>query len=290
MQLTDKYDAIEDKKNLFMLQKMYEKTKLDGAFQRWGGKDRGSGWTNSQGIAYIQNFLQGGTFNYIINVSVPDALRYAHEIREQQSIKYFTQLTTEGVEYVSVDGNNSASYLCGFIDDDQSIKIRSDKRSNPVSFSGLSEELQQDIKYTEKMRVVVLRRITVQEMCVLFRALNTSTQLNHQEYRQARWSPLSKYIRDKGDEMREFFLNFNTNREMDLDTRGHEEKLAAYALKVEKSGEPNKKGLDAFYENTSELSQRARKTIETVLDNAKAISKDQGALQKKLPVGILFLM
>ena len=77
--MTDKYNAKEAKKNLHLLKKMYEKTLLDGNFQRWGGVDRGSGWSMKNGRSYITNFLMGATFNSIINgtINLLEVARFA---------------------------------------------------------------------------------------------------------------------------------------------------------------------------------------------------------------------
>ena len=189
--MTDKYNAKEAKKNLHLLKKMYEKTLLDGNFQRWGGVDRGSGWSMKNGRSYITNFLMGATFNSIINVDAKAALEHCQHIRCTKSIEYFSKVVNSGYEYISIDGNNSASYLTSFISCNEDIKIKMNSSNKFMSFGELCEDYQDELKYTEKINVIILRDITVDEMCNLFRFLNTQTKLNAQEWRQARISDMS---------------------------------------------------------------------------------------------------
>ena len=63
--MTDKYDAKEERKNLYAIDMNYKKTKLDGSFQRYGGYESGSGWNKNQGEAYLESLIQGTVFNII---------------------------------------------------------------------------------------------------------------------------------------------------------------------------------------------------------------------------------
>ena len=254
--MTDKYNAKSDKKSLHMLRKMYKQTLLDGNFQRWGGVHRGSGWSMKNGKSYITNFLQGGTFNNIINVDVKAALTYCQDIKCHKSINYFSEVINKGFEFISIDGNNSASFLSEFISDNDELKIKHANYVKPVAFSKLSEDEKEDIKYTEKINVIILRDITVDQMCDLFRFLNTQTKLNAQEWRQARVSELSQAIRDIGNLNRSFFTHFLYNKEADLDKRSHEELIAVMALKLSanfSTTHAQKSSLDSFYEGTESL-------------------------------------
>ena len=251
--MTDKYDAKCEKKSLFMLKRIYKQTKLDGSFQRFGGYDYGSGWTTPQACSYISNFLNGSTFNKVINVDVEEALKYCKEINDKPSILYFKELLASGHKYVSIDGNNSASYLVAFIDGKDDLVVESDEYSEkPVSFNKMVYETQLDVLHTEKIEVVILRKITINDMCHLFRALNTQTKLNGQEWRQARVTPLAQDIRDFGTKTSSFFMNFIFKGSDPIDKRTHEEILAQLALKIEKDYKGSLKGtwLDYVYENT----------------------------------------
>jgi len=287
--MTDKFDAKQDKKTLSILSKMYEKTLLDGNFQRWGGIARGSGWNLKNGTSYIENFIQGGTFNSIINVEVESCLKYAKEINDTISINYFQNVSDRGYEYINVDGNNTASYLDAFISDNKKIKIKHLNYSSKIRFSELSEEDQEEIKYSEKINVVILRKITVEQMCNLFRNLNEQTKLNSQEWRQARWSPLSQKIRLYGDDNKDFFTHLLYNKIEDLDKRSHEELIAAMAIKIENNhsgSDTLKPVLDDFYEKTYDLDCKTVSYLDTIFSVCNKISSSlSGPLQNKLTKG-----
>jgi hypothetical protein len=287
--MTDKYDARESKKTLNMLLKMYNKTLLDGNFQRWGGISRGSGWTVANGKSFIENFIQGTTFNNVINVEVESSLKYVKEIKDAKSIAYFEDVKNRGYEYVSIDGNNTASYLTAFIQDHKDLKIKHVDYSNKIRFSDLTEDHQEDIKHSEKINVIVLRRITLDEMCDLFRNLNKQTRLNAQEWRQARWSPLSQKIRQYGEDMKNFFTHFVYSNEQDLDKRSHEELIAALAMKIENSHHNyalTKKYLDAFYEDTSALGTKTIAALDEIFSACNKMCEIlPGPFKKKLSKG-----
>jgi len=257
--LTDKYDAKEDRKNLNHISRLHGKTKLDGNFQRWGGIDRGSGWPIKMGNDYLKSLLEGSVYNHIIVVETKEALKYATEMGDTESEMYFEQVSEEGFEYVSIDGNNSSSYIAAFVKDDDRVQPKGKR------FSEYSSEEQEEIKYTEKVNVITLRRIGIVDMCNLFRRLNTNTALNNQEWRQARWSSLSDAIRELGATYRKLFKNLTFGKDEDLDKRYHEEMIAQLALKFTRSIDLKKGALDRFYETAAELEPKVLERLKSIL-------------------------
>ena len=288
--MIDKYDGKETKKSLYMLKKMYDKTLLDPRFQRYGGIKYGSGWNFTNARSYIKNFFAGGTFNSVIVVNVADALRHSTDVACQKSIKYFQDIKNKGYEYISIDGNNSASFLTAYISGNKKLgPIEHENYPNPVMFGDLSEDDQEDIRHTEKIRVIELRKITVDQMCEQFRYLNTSTTLLAQEYRQARLSPLASKIRDYGDSLRDFFQCMVFSNTDNLDKRFHEELLAQLALKIEtnhNTTQVKKNELDNFYDNTHELDSKTIASIDKIVSICKSLQQSIGKqLSKKLTKG-----
>ena len=295
--MEDKYDAKESRKSLYFVKQIYMKTKLDGSFQRWGGYNRGSGWSLKAGISYLQNLILGATFNTIINVDVEAALAYSKEEGCEQSIEYYSGILEEGYEYVSADGNNSASFVTAFLNSEKGVKIKSGA-SNTRSFSEFPEEEQASLQYEEKIRFIVLRKILVHELCDLFRALNESTHLNNQEYRQARCTHLSKFVRElvKGEingANRDAFLKLVYNNELDLDKRSHEEIVAQLALKLSENFNTDlrKANLDSFYEDNFWLSPIVEKHMTSIFkDLAQLAQTLETPLQRKLTKGALHIL
>lgn len=306
-QMIDKYDAREEKKSLSMVQKNYKKTKLDGNFQRHGGVDNGSGWTIKNSNAYLSSLLDGTTFNTIIVAHAGDCLKFAEEVGDEDSIGYFKNILSEGFEFVSIDGNNTSSTVDAFLEGHKDIFIRRNGRKKKLV--NFTEDEQEEIKYSEKIRFITLRKIGIEDMCNLFRALNTSTKLNNQEWRQARWSPLSQYIRDisNGDN-REMFKNLIFNKESDLDKRFHEEMTAQLALKIEKDfrtakdGGSKKKGsgsnmsdvygrhLDQFYEENHSLEDDTRKRLSEIFKITSDMARAVGPQKHKFVKGSLHML
>ena len=288
--MIDKYDAKKETKSLKAVSKLRKITKLDGSFQRYGGHDRGSGWSLTQGIEYLTNLLQGGTFNSIIVVDAEEALKYALERGDKESTTYFRKLLSEGYKYLSEDGNNSSSYISALIEDSEEILIPGPD-GTPQRFSNFSEDDQEDIKYVEKVEVITLRRISIKEVCDLFRQLNTSTQLNPQEWRQARWSLLSAFIRSVSNGTnRLLFKNFVYSNNNDLDKRYHEEMSAQLSLKVKNNYEGSyvdKLRLDSFYEDTPALEPLVEKNVTHILSETLKMAAATGPLKKKLTKGKL---
>ena len=291
LKMMDKYDAKEELKSLWFLMDAHKRTKLDGAFQRWGGYDLGSGWTLPMGIEYLESLIEGGAFNIIINVDVNRCLMYANEIKCRSSIEYFNQAKKDGWEWVSLDGNNSASFITALLNDAPDVKIRGYGDKKRKRFSEFSEAEQKEVSYVDKVRVVTLREITVQDMCVLFRKLNTSVPLNPQEYRQARWTDLSLFVRDAANGAnRQLFKNFIFSKESDLDKRCHEEIVAQLSLKVYDnyiSTYIDKPRLDTFYEKTGELSPTVKADIKKILNEVLRMAEGRGPLKRKLSKGRL---
>ena len=302
-QMNDKYDAKEEKKSLSQIQKFYRKTLLDGNFQRYGGVKHGSGWSIKNSSDYMDNLVSGCTFNHIIVAEVNGCLLWAERIGDQASIDYLSDVQSQGYEYISIDGNNTSSTVNAFFEGHEKITIKGKKLAD------FTEDEQEDIKYTEKIRFITLREIGIEDMCNLFRALNTSTKLNGQEWRQARWSPLSQSIRDisNGDN-RIMFKNLIFNKESDLDKRFHEEMTAQLALKIEKDfrtakdGGSKKRGsgsnmsdvygvqLDQFYEENHNLEDDTRKRLSQIFKITSDMARAVGPQQHKFAKGSLHML
>jgi len=287
--MIDKYDAKRDKKSLHQISKLRKKTKLDGSFQRYGGYDRGSGWDLMRGISYLVNLVLGATFNTIINVDVGEALKYAKEQGNTESVRYFSALASAGYDFLSVDGNNSSGYITALVEDEEDILIPGPD-GVPQRFSNFSEEDQEVLKYNEKVEVITLRRISISEVCDLFRHLNTSTQLNPQEWRQARWSDLSAFVRNASNGLnRSLFKNLIFAKDLDLDKRFHEEMVAQLALKTFRKYESyiDKIRLDSFYETTITLPPQTQTKVGNILSEVRHMALTSGPLKKRLTKGKL---
>lgn len=286
MSVKTKYDGHEEKKNMHMIRKMFEGTKLDGNFQRFGGVDSGSGWSIPDSNEYITSLMGGIAYNKIIVADVECCLLHAKRAGDVMSQIYYEALWDDGdgYKYVSIDGNNTSSTITAFLGGHEKIHFIDDAGTKK-NFADLTADEQDDVMYTEKLDVVTLRQIGIEEMCHLFRRLNKSTKLNAQEDRQARWSKMSQFIRETSnrDKVRTMFTNFWIANTVALDKRTHEEFVAQFALKLDKNPADgvSKPGLDAWYEEATDLSDDTKNKIKTILDAAAEIAAAVGPLTNR---------
>jgi|1_EtaG_2_1085319.scaffolds.fasta_scaffold06456_1 hypothetical protein len=279
MSVKSKYDAHEEKKNMHMIRKLFEVTKLDGNFQRRGGVDNGSGWSINASNEYIASLMSDSVFNKIIVADIECCLLYAKRMGDAASEKYFQTLWDAGYKYVSIDGNNTSSTIAAFLDGHEKIHFIDDVGAKKT-FANLTQDEQDDVMYTEKLDVATLRQIGIEEMCRLFQRLNVSTSLNAQEHRQARWSEMSQFVRDVSNlpEVRTMFTNFVFHKKS-LDKRSHEETVAQLAMKISTNRNLLHKGeLDKFYKSTSSLTEAEQKEITEILRVASKMAKEHGVL------------
>ena len=125
------------------------------------------------------------------------------------------------------------------------------------------------------------------ECCTLFRRWNTQQGLNAQEWRQARITDLSEFIRDQGKLCKDLFLNLNVKKETSLHKRVHEEMIVTLAYKIwkEYSSSVSKSQLDTMYEDKDSFDPKEQRTIELILKNARRIAEDVGTLSEKISKG-----
>jgi hypothetical protein len=283
MKGNDVYDVKETKESLHIIKKKYNQTKLDDSFQRRGGMERGSGWTKKDSEAYMESVFSGAVFNKIMTAEVESCHRFAIEVGDGESERYFKNLIDEGFKYVSIDGNNTSSTFNGYINNEFAVYTDLDpttrgKGKKKKYFRDLSESEQDDLLYTEKLTYYTFRKIGIVEMSNLFRRENTSTHLNRQEYRQARWSDMAKFVRETANEPpnRLIFENLMGISAGDMDKRKHEEYLAQLVYKIanDYAAGPSPSALDAFYEKTPELLLSKASLITAVMKDVSLLAKD----------------
>ena len=290
-QMIDKYDAITKKYSLKKVAKIHNKTKLDGSFQRYGGVDRGSGWDLDNSIKYLTNLLAGSTYNCVIIASVADCYNWAEQENNQEDMDYYKAVMLEGKEYISIDGNNTTSSVAAFVDGYEDLYVV--RHGKKMKLADFSEDDRDDILDDEKINYVILRKIGIEDMCNLFRDLNTSTKLNKQEWRQARWSMTSQFIREiSNGANREQFGAFVFHKNSDLDKRQHEETVAQLVSKIKtgygklSASDQVAKFLDELYENTLSLPKNTQNKVKTILEISRTmVSSPESSKMKKIGRG-----
>jgi hypothetical protein len=192
--MLEAYDNREEKVSLGILSRQYLKTFLDPSFQRYGGVENGSGWSKTQCEEYIGNLVSDMTCNSVIRADVDSCLRFALEENDKESESYFKDKKDKGFESVSIDGNNSTSSIYHFIE--KGMCFNDPQTDEKKLLKDHDEQEQMDIRWSNKITVHTLKRISYQGMCHLFRNVNKSTKLNAQEYRQAMPTKLAAFVRE----------------------------------------------------------------------------------------------
>ena len=117
-----------------------------------------------------------------------------HEQGDDESEAYFKEKQDRGFKFVSIDGNNTTSSIYHFIEKEMYSKdpLTGEKKL----LKDYDEQKQMDIRWSNKITVHTLNRISYRGMCHLFRNVNKSIKLNAQEYRQAMPTKLASFVRE----------------------------------------------------------------------------------------------
>lgn len=253
-----------------------EKIFLDDTFQRKGGYTLGSGWKSDNFSAYIHSILSGQYANKIVVVRIPQSCEWILEkgmdIEHGSSLDYYENLKNLGYDLLSVDGWNTTSCVHHFIKGDFAIK----QESQEFYFQDLNPHQQRRI-LDSKIQIEYRTGLTKDQVAELFRLMNSSTALNDQERRQARFTEFASSIRGFGDQLVDVFYNFVYNNVEHLDQRMHEESVAIWVQARNKqwSGMTSKK-LDKLYENTLSLQTDEKANMQNVIDVLVLIAKKTG--------------
>lgn len=174
--------------------------RLDGAFQRYGGVEHGSGWNKKQQRTYLDKYLQHDIENQIIMADVSSCLEHAQRVGCNKSVTYFKKCQELGYRFVNIDGFNTTSTLSNWCLGRFGSHLYSQYLKDKNGKNGLVTDYTERSKYAMwsqyKIKVVIYRRILIDEMTDKFRDLNTQTGLNKQENRQARITPFASFIRE----------------------------------------------------------------------------------------------
>jgi len=271
----DPWDEKEEKQSIKQIAKQYLKTFLDGSFQRYGGIDRGSGWDKKQCSEFVGNLITGGAVgSRVMTAKVEDCLRWAKEQKSQEDIEYFQGVLDQGFEEISIDGNNTASSISGFVEGKLPALIPDSVTGARIKkyFKDLDEEEQDSVLHYKQLTKIILRRISKDAMCDIFRNVNRAIPLNHQEWRQANPTDLAATIREIANmsTIRDGFL-FVFKNANSYDKRTHESMTAQLCIKHDKSFDTSlkKKALDEYYEENNSVDSNTQTTVRNILKEVK---------------------
>jgi hypothetical protein len=238
-------------------------------------------WSKVSQLAYLNSVFSGFTPNPIILADVTSCMNYCEELlgKDSEDYKYYAKLHSEGVKYISVDGNNRTRTLMRFFNNTLQLKENNEYRmsgmtipeymnfkpTNSVGYKGLPDKLKEHIRNIE-IPVFVVNSATRQELHNMFIAVNNGVSLNPQEKRNAIVCKVADAIRLLGDKykkmLRLYFKDSNCQR------RIHEEFLVASLVHITYGFETNimREDKDAAYNDASAETKKIGKLKEVLKD------------------------
>lgn len=279
------FDPVQEELSMTDLEDIYAEVWLDPGFQRLGGVMNQSGWTYEQSCKYIDNLLKGKTHNAIMLADVDRCCEFAEKQGDLVSYEYFKDKRDKGYSYVSVDGNNTHSTIWAFVSgvptpENGPIVSKWLKEICPDtegSFTGIKDPaVRRKLSSNRKTKVIYLREASLEEMCELFRDLNTSEPLNAHERRQARLTDLAVFVRKVSVKFEETFLKvFKKINKAGIDQRKSDVFVAELCLKLQSNycAPLSSKKLDVLYRDTEYLNPEIEKKVWHVLSTFEKFSK-----------------
>lgn len=229
------------------------KVKLDLSFQRQAC------WKESSKRNYIEGILKGDFPGAFLLAKIPNQQRDVYET-------YFDELQKQGYEYVSIDGNNRTVALSEFLTD--KFSVCPPQASRVVCYSDLSDE--HKVIFNKSILLVEYTGISQAECSEIFINHNESEKLRHQELRNAVIAPISKYVRELEQNIREdicIFDRYNKYR------RNDEFILDVMCYQVNYKDCTDKSRRDAVWSQYSDMTNFDSKYLEKTLSTIDKFTK-----------------
>jgi|10_taG_2_1085330.scaffolds.fasta_scaffold01449_3 hypothetical protein len=254
------------------------------SIQRKAGNSGESGWDKKNQNEYLYAFFSSETDNSVMVVDCRAALRHNKRIGDKKSINFFEDQIRDAERgyrdisdvhvdisglpvYLSIDGNNTASTLSNFYLSKVPYVQATNSSSGEVWYKELPENQKRAISSKYQVPFVILEDITVDEATELFQNRNKQTNLNPQEHRQARITPLADFVRDTANEEKALQMFKNIFKPKELDQRHHEQMVARFVCAVyHPKQKRDKKLLDKLYEETYQLAKDVQTKVEKIIN------------------------
>jgi len=217
-------------KRMFSLEQfndIFENIELDLNFQRRGP------WNQKHRDKYIESLLTGKAATNISIVDIESCLEYSIEKKNEESIKYYSELKNKGQKYVSIDGNNRSQTLNKLLKSEipfPDISITFTQGGRPFELKGkrfneLEEKYQKKILTKLKVPFNIIKKTLRQELNESFLQVNEGKSVNEQEKRNAIEGVVSVKIRELGLKYKKLFEHFSMN-EKNIKEKNHERILS----------------------------------------------------------------
>lgn len=170
---------------------------LDLSFQRHAC------WPLKQMTDYCTSVMLGNAPSPIVVVNIEKSL--AKVVKNTPDYDYFKSWQDLGYKWISIDGNNRTVALREFYNNKVSINHGKYLRSVVINidssndtFSKIPEEIKQKAYEDSQITVVEYHVASRQDCSDLFLNINSGRDLNAQEKRNAKLTPIAKEIRELG--------------------------------------------------------------------------------------------
>lgn len=230
---------------VFRIPDVYKKTYLELAFQRRGGYERDGGWLIPQGREFILAILEGTVTPKIIVANIATCLAQSRELGLTKDVEYFMNLQEQGYASISIDGNNSSSYITAYIDNKFEV--------NGKYYKDLEEEDRVRFR-SGHASITTVDYATREQITKFFQNSNKNLQLSAQELRNGTLTELAEKVREIKNNQKYDNLFNSCFGQRDRGVRKDDEYIAKCLNNLETnfSEDNKKKNLDDLYEQKKE--------------------------------------
>jgi hypothetical protein len=156
---------------------------------------RNACWSSVQIEKFLVSLNQGFAVNPIINADAKKCEKFCAKIGEQGEQGDFKHvIDSQSSDFISVDGQNRTKALKSYVNNEFSSRAFS-KNQQKKYFKDLSKEEKEDL-LEMKILVVHVVQATYSQLTEIFTAVNSGAPLNRMELRNAKNTPIARFIRE----------------------------------------------------------------------------------------------
>ncbi len=156
---------------------------------------RNACWKPDQKEKYLISLSQGFAINPIISADAKKCEKFCAKIGEETEQGDFKHvIDSQSGDFISVDGQNRTKALKSYVNNEFSSKAFS-KNKQKTFFRDLSKEEKEEF-LEMKVLVVNVVQATYTQLTEIFTAVNGGEPLNRMELRNAKNTPIARFIRD----------------------------------------------------------------------------------------------
>ena len=189
IKLKNKIRIISNEKKITVREFLEQQVYVDPRFQR------NACWKADQKEKYLISLSQGFAINPIISADAKKCEKFCAKIAEETEQGDFKHvIDSQSSDFISVDGQNRTKALKSYVNNEFSSKAFS-KNKQKTFFKDLSKEEREEFLQM-KILVVNVVQATYSQLTEIFTAVNGGAPLNRMELRNAKNTPIARFIRE----------------------------------------------------------------------------------------------